>query len=62
VTLLDVRLAMGLGGKGYALVGGDVGAVQAAVAAGAEQAAEAGLLVESLVIPQPLPELWSSLA
>ena len=62
VTLLDVRLAMGLGGKGYALIGGDVGAVQAAVAAGAEQAAEAGLLVESLVVPQPLPELWSSLA
>ena len=62
VTLLDVRLAMGLGGKGYALFSGDVGSVTAATAAGAERAGAAGLLVERSIIPQPLPELWSSLA
>ena len=62
VKLLDVRLAMGLGGKGYALVSGDVGSVRAAVDAGAQAAAAGGLLLDCVVIPQPMPELWSSLA
>lgn len=53
VRLLDVRSALGLGGKGYVLLGGDVAAVQSAVDAGAARAGEAGLLVRSVVIPRP---------
>ena len=53
VTVMDVRTALGLGGKGYVLVMGDVAAVQAAVDAGSGHAAAAGLLVASTVIPRP---------
>ena len=53
VQLLDVRTALGLGGKGYALIGGDVAAVEAAVQAGSAKAAEHGLLVGTVVIPSP---------
>jgi microcompartment protein CcmL/EutN len=51
VDVLDVRLAMGLGGKAFCLLAGDVGAVEQAVAAGAEKAAAEGLLVRKVVIP-----------
>ncbi|MDR1777583.1 MAG: BMC domain-containing protein [Desulfovibrio sp.] len=53
VCVLDVRIALGIGGKGYALFGGDVAAVQAAVEAGSRQPREAGLLVAKVVIPRP---------
>jgi microcompartment protein CcmL/EutN len=53
VRILDVRVALGLGGKGYALFSGDVAAVQAAVQAGALCAEESGLLVAKVVIPRP---------
>ena len=53
VVLMDVRTALGLGGKGYVLLVGDVAAVQAAVQAGEAKAAESGLLVGTLVIPRP---------
>lgn len=53
VTVMDVRTALGLGGKGYVLLMGDVAAVQASVAAGSDHAATAGLLVASTVIPRP---------
>jgi microcompartment protein CcmL/EutN len=51
VDVLDVRLAMGLGGKAFCLLSGDVGAVEQAVAAGGEKAAGEGLLVRRVVIP-----------
>ncbi len=47
-----VRLANGLGGKGYVHVTGDVADVQAAVEAGRAEAQAAGLLVRSVVIPR----------
>jgi microcompartment protein CcmL/EutN len=53
VRILEVRVALGIGGKGYALICGDVAAVQAAVEAGAHSAAQAGLLVAKVVIPRP---------
>lgn len=62
VSLMEIRLAMGLGGKGYALLAGDVAAVRAAVEAGADCVRDSGLLVEHIVIPQPMPELWKNLA
>ena len=57
VDLIEVRLAMGLGGKGLCLLRGDVSPVQASVEAGAATAAESGLLVRKVVIPGVAPEL-----
>jgi microcompartment protein CcmL/EutN len=58
VTLLRVHLAMALGGKGLALMAGDVSSVQAAVAAASKVAADDGMLVGRSVIPAPSPELF----
>ena len=58
VTLLRIHLAMALGGKGFALMAGDVASVQAAMAAGSQAAAEEGMLVARVVIPAPSPELF----
>ena len=60
--LLDVRVALGLGGKGYALMTGDVAAVNAAVEAGSTAAAESGLLVSKVVIPSPAETVIEQIA
>ena len=62
VQLLDVRVALGLGGKGYALMTGDVAAVNAAVEAGSASAAESGLLVSKVVIPSPAESVFEQIA
>jgi microcompartment protein CcmL/EutN len=61
VQLLEVRLAMALGGKAFLTLTGDVAAVQAAVDAGAGVVARKGLLVNKVVIPQPRKELLSEI-
>jgi microcompartment protein CcmL/EutN len=58
VQLLRVHLAMALGGKGFAMMAGDIASVQAAVAAGSKAAAEEGMLVGRGVIPAPSEELF----
>ena len=58
VTLIEVRTGYAIGGKGFVVLTGDVGAVRAAVEA-AKQAGE--LFVESTVIPRPAPQLLKSL-
>jgi microcompartment protein CcmL/EutN len=57
VRLLELRLAMALGGKAFVTMTGDVAAVQSAVEAGAGVVAQKGLLVNKVVIPSPRPEL-----
>jgi microcompartment protein CcmL/EutN len=57
ITLLRVHLAMALGGKGFALMAGDVSSVQEAVAVAANVAAADGVLVGKGVIAAPSPEL-----
>ncbi len=57
VQLMEIHLAMAIGGKGYATLTGDVAAVTAAVDAGAEHIRSKGLLVEKVVIPQPREEI-----
>jgi len=52
VTLRDLRLANGLGGKGVLFLTGDVSDVQAAVDAGRADAQRHGLLARSVVIPR----------
>lgn len=57
VKLLEIRLAMALGGKAFVTLTGSVAAAETAVAAGAAVVAKKGLLVEKVVIPQPRQEL-----
>jgi len=57
VKLLEIRLAMALGGKAFVTMTGSVAAAETAVAAGAAVAGKKGLLVEKVVIPRPRKEL-----
>jgi microcompartment protein CcmL/EutN len=61
VQLVEIRLAMALGGKAFVTLTGDVAAVESAVAAGAQVVAEKGLLVNKVVIPRPRPELLNEM-
>jgi microcompartment protein CcmL/EutN len=58
VQLLEIRLAMALGGKAFVTMTGDVGSVQAAVAAGRAVIAEEGVLVNAVVISRPHPDVY----
>ncbi len=58
VRLLEIRLAMALGGKAFVTLTGDVSSVRAAVEAGAAIVAEKGLLVNQVVIPAPSEPLY----
>ena len=58
VTLLEVRLAMALGGKAFATMTGDIAAVQSAVQAGRAAISERGLLVNAVVISRPHPDAY----
>ncbi len=59
VQLIEIRLAMALGGKAFLTLTGEVAAVQSAVDSGAAVVAQKGLLVNKVVIPQPRKELLS---
>jgi microcompartment protein CcmL/EutN len=61
VQLIEIRLAMALGGKAFATMTGNVASVQSAVEAGAAVIAEKGLLVNKAVIPSPRRELMSEM-
>lgn len=61
VKLLEIRLAMALGGKAFVTFTGSVAAAETAAGAGAAVAARKGLLVEKVVIPQPRQELLREL-
>jgi microcompartment protein CcmL/EutN len=59
VRLVEIRLAMALGGKAFATLTGSVSAVTAAIEAGARVIGAKGLLVNKTVIANPRPELWA---
>lgn len=61
VELIDVRLGTGIGGKSFVVLTGDVSAVESAVSAGTEQGSDKGLVVSSVVIPNPRKEIFDSL-
>jgi len=61
VDLIEIRLAMALGGKAFCTMTGPVSSVRAAVDAGAAVIAKKGLLVNMVVIPQPRKELLSEM-
>lgn len=61
VKLIEIRLAMALGGKAFCTITGEVAAVTSAVDAGAKVIADRGLLVNKVVIPHPRKELMSEM-
>ena len=61
VKLIEVRLAMALGGKAFFTVTGEVAAVSSAVDAGAKVVGDKGLLVNKVVIANPRKELLSEM-
>ena len=61
VTLLEIRLARGLGGKGFFTMTGEVFEVEAAMDAALEVAKKGGNLVRSVVIPRPHEKLGGSI-
>ena len=61
IRLLDIRTALGLGGKGFVLLSGDVAAVEASVAAASEAVRATGLLTGTTVLPRPAAEVLAQL-
>lgn len=61
VKLIELRVAMALGGKAFVTMVGDVGAVQASMAAGRRVVSAAGVLVNAVVIPRPHPDVYREL-
>jgi microcompartment protein CcmL/EutN len=58
VDLVEIRIAMAIGGKGFFNITGDVAAVEAAVAAGLAVLEGKGQVVSWVVIPRPREELF----
>lgn len=61
VKIMEIRLAMALGGKAFLTLTGDVAAVESAVSAGSRVVADKGLLVNRVVIPGPRKELLTEI-
>lgn len=61
VTLIDIRLGTGIGGKSFVILTGDTSAVTEAVESGAKTTEVSGMLINKVVIPNPCKELFESL-
>lgn len=61
VRIIEIRLAMALGGKAFCTITGEVAAVQSAIDTGADLIGQKGLLVNKVVIAQPRKELMSEM-
>lgn len=57
VSLMEVRIARGLGGKGYLTLTGEVAAVKAAVNSCLNDLEDTGEIINTCVIPSPHPDL-----
>jgi len=58
VRLLEIRMAMALGGKAFCTMTGDVASVRTAIEAGRTVLSEAGVLVNAVVISRPHPDVY----
>jgi microcompartment protein CcmL/EutN len=61
VELVDVRLGTGIGGKSFVVLTGEVAAVREAVSCGVSTPNAEGMVLSSVVIPSPHPELLETL-
>ena len=62
VSLIEIRLARGLGGKGEVFFTGELGSVEAASRAARDRLGQEGGLVSSVVIARPHPALVRALS
>ena len=61
VQMMEVRLAMGIGGKSFIVMTGELASVKASVDAGAEAAADTGMLIHKTVIASPSQDFFNKL-
>lgn len=61
IQLIEIRVARGLGGKGFLLFTGEVASVQSAMRACETQMEDAGEITSTCVIPSPNKELVKTL-
>lgn len=61
VKIIEIRLAMALGGKAFCTITGEVSAVTSAIESGAKVISDRGLLVNKVVIAHPRKELLSEM-
>jgi microcompartment protein CcmL/EutN len=61
VELIEIRLARGLGGKGFFTKTGEVAAIESAIRAAKALEEVQGLVSETIVIPSPHPEIIKTL-
>ena len=61
ITLIEIRLGMGLGGKSFYVFTGPIGNVKSAATKGIEYGKSQGTLFNFIVIPAPNPQLWKKL-
>lgn len=61
VRLMEIRIARGLGGKGFVIATGEVAAVRSAIKSAIEQLRDTGDIIGECVIPSPHPGLIDKL-
>ena len=61
VDLIDVRLGTGIGGKSFVVLTGEVAAVAESVRCGINTENSKGMVVSSVVIANPRPEIFESI-
>ncbi|TEB13879.1 Major carboxysome shell protein 1C [Pelotomaculum sp. FP] len=61
ISLMDIRLATGLGGKSFVLLTGSASAVSASISAAVQARGEDSMIVNTAVIPAPHKELAAML-
>ncbi|WP_299734171.1 BMC domain-containing protein [uncultured Endozoicomonas sp.] len=61
VKMIEVRLAMAIGGKSFIVMTGELSAVNAAVDSGVMASRDAGMLIGKTVIPSPTKEFFQKL-
>lgn len=61
ITILDIRLGTGIGGKSFVILTGDTASVSEAVEKAASISNEGGMLINKVVISNPSQELLNNL-
>lgn len=61
IELIEIRIARGLGGKGFTIITGDVSAVKTAIKACEEKLGDQGEIISTAVIASPTKDLIKSL-
>lgn len=57
ITLMEIRIARGLGGKGFVTFTGEISAVRSAMSSCISELGETGEIISNVVIPSPHPDI-----